>query len=298
MSNKKQSFFYRNFLSKIEKVTYLIKKSIYFAWHRHHFLIPPKAMKKYIKSFFVVLKRGGNTSNLFTNQKAYIKWFHEQNKVDNYQKLNYKPKFSIIIPTYNVSEKLLKECVDSVLNQSYDNFEICICDDKSTLEETLNTLKELEKNNKIKVKYRKVNGMISKSSNDAISLATGDFIVLLDNDDVIEKDALYYLALELNKNKKLDMIYTDEDKMDFNGRIMEPHFKPDYSPDTLMSVNYICHLCCIRKSIVDKLGGFRSEFDGSQDYDLFLRVTEDTNNIAHIPKVLYHWRQTKTSTAG
>ena len=298
MSNKKQSFFYRNFLSKIEKVTYLIKKSIYFAWHRHHFLIPPKAMKKYIKSFFVVLKRGGNTSNLFTNQKAYIKWFNEQNKVDNYQKLNYKPKFSIIIPTYNVSEKLLKECVDSVLNQSYDNFEICICDDKSTLEETLNTLKELEKNNKIKVKYRKVNGMISKSSNDAISLATGDFIVLLDNDDVIEKDALYYLALELNKNKKLDMIYTDEDKMDFNGRIMEPHFKPDYSPDTLMSVNYICHLCCIRKSIVDKLGSFRSEFDGSQDYDLFLRVTEVTNNIAHIPKVLYHWRQTKTSTAG
>ena len=298
MNNKKQSFIYRKFISKIEKLTYLIKKSVYFAWHRHHFLIPPKAMKKYIKSFFVVLKRGGGTSNLFTNQKAYNSWFDSQKKITEYKKFKYNPLISVIIPTYNVSKELLSECIDSVLNQSYSNFEICIADDNSTFGETIETLKEYEKNDKVKVVYRKENGMISKASNSALSIAKGEFIVLLDNDDLIEKDALYYIVEVLNKDKSIDMIYTDEDKLDFNGRKMEPHFKPDYSPDTLMSVNYICHLCCMRKSIVDKLGGFRSEFDGSQDYDLFLRFTEVTDKIYHIRKVLYHWRQTKTSTAG
>ena len=297
-NNKKQSFIYRKLISKIEKVTYLVKKSVYFAWHRHHFLIPPKAMKKYIKSFFVVLKRGGGTSNLFTNQKAYNKWFDSQEEIIDYKKFKYNPLISVIIPTYNVSRKLLSECIDSVLNQSYTNFEICIADDNSTLDETIETLKEYEKNDKVKVVYRKENGMISESSNTALSIAKGEFVVLLDNDDLIEKDALYYIVEVLNKDSKLDMIYTDEDKLDFNGRKMEPHFKPDYSPDTLMSVNYICHLCCMRKSIVDKLGGFRKEFDGSQDYDLFLRFTEVTDKIYHIRKVLYHWRQTKTSTAG
>ena len=295
---KKESFIYRKFISKIEKILYLIKKSVYFAWHRHHFLIPPKVLKKYIKSFFVVMKRGNNTSNLFINQSAYNKWFDNQKKITNYKKFKYNPKISVIIPTYNVSKELLKECIDSVLNQSYTNFEICIADDNSSLEETINTLKEYEKNDKIKITYRKVNGMISKCSNSALELATGEFIVLLDNDDLIEPDVFYYIVEALNKDKTIDMIYTDEDKLDFKGRKMEPHFKPDYSPDTLMSVNYICHLCCMRKSIVDELGGFNSEFDGSQDYDLFLRFTEKTNNIYHIRKVLYHWRQTKTSTAG
>lgn len=283
--------------SKFGKVIYLIKKSIYFAWYRHHFLIPPRVLVKYIRSFFTVLKRGGTTSNLFVNQNEYIKWFNENNKVE-YKTLKYKPSFSFIIPTYNVSKNLLSECLDSLLNQSYDNFEICIADDHSTLDETIQTLKEYEKNPKVKVVYRKENGMISKASNSAIKLANNEFIVLVDNDDVIVKDALYHLALVLNKNKDLDMIYSDEDKLDFKGRVMEPHFKPDYSPDTFMGVNYICHLTCLRKSIVDEIGGFRSEFDGSQDYDLFLRFTEKTDKIYHIEKILYHWRQTKSSTAG
>ena len=283
--------------SKFGKVLYLIKKSVYFAWYRHHFLIPPRVLVKYIRSFFTVLKRGGTTSNLFVNQNEYIKWFDENNKVE-YKPLKYKPSFSFIIPTYNVSKNLLSECLDSLLNQSYDNFEICIADDHSTLDETIKTLKEYEKNPKIKVVYRKENGMISKASNSAIKLASNEFIVLVDNDDIIVKDALYCIALALNKNKNLDMIYSDEDKLDFKGRVMEPHFKPDYSPDTFMGVNYICHLTCLRKSIVDEIGGFRSEFDGSQDYDLFLRFTEKTDKIYHIEKILYHWRQTKSSTAG
>ena len=294
----KDSFLYKKVFSKFGKVFYLIKKSIYFAWYRHHFLIPPKVLRKYIKSFFTVLKRGGSASNLFINQNEYIKWLEENNKSPNYRKFKYNPLISFIVPTYNVSSKLLRECLDNLLNQSYKNFEICIADDNSSLEETKKTLKEYEKNEKIKVTYRKENGMISKASNTAIKMAKGEFIALIDNDDVIEKDALYYIVEALNKDKNIDMIYTDEDKLDFKGRNMEPHFKPDYSPDTFMGVNYICHLTCLRKKIVDELKGFRSEYDGSQDYDLFLRFTEKTKNIHHIDKILYHWRQTKTSTAG
>jgi len=129
-------------------------------------------------------------------------------------------------------------------------------------------------------------------------MAKGEYIVLVDNDDTIEQDALYYFVEALNRDKSIDMIYSDEDKLDYNGVRMEPHFKPDYSPDTFKCLNYICHLTCIRKELVDKIGGFRSEYDGSQDYDLFLRIEDITQRIHHIPKILYHWRQTKTSTAG
>lgn len=295
----KNSFLYKKIFSKFEKIIFLLKKSIYFAWHRHHFIIPPRVLIKYVRSFFVVLKRGNSSSNLFINQKEYLKWFAENNKEICYKKFDYNPLISFIIPTYNVSNKFLSECLDSVLNQSYTNFEVCIADDNSTLDETIQTLKEYQKKDKrIKITFRKENGMISKASNTALKMAKGEFVVLVDNDDVIERDSLYYIVEVLNHNKDIDMIYSDEDKIDFNGKYMEPHFKADYSPDTLMSVNYICHLCCLRKSIIDELGGFRSEYDGSQDYDLFLRFTERTNHIHHIEKILYHWRQTKSSTAG
>ena len=298
--NKNQpSWFYRHVISKFEKVFYLSKKAIYFAWYRHHFLIPPRVMVKYIRSFLVALKRGNSTSNLFVNQASYLKWFEEHQEKIEYQAFSYQPLISFIVPTYNVSRELLSECLDSLLNQSYRNFEICIADDHSSSEETIATLKEYEKKYKqIKVVYRTKNGMISEASNTAIEVAGGEFIALVDNDDVVEKDALYYVVEVLNQDKNLDMIYSDEDKIDFKGKYMEPHFKPDYSPDTLMGVNYICHLCVLRKRLVDKLGGFRSQYDGSQDYDLFLRVTEKTKKIYHIEKVLYHWRQTATSTAG
>ena len=298
-SNKKNSWFYRHVISKFEKVIYLSKKAIYFAWYRHHFLIPPRVMVKYVRSFFVALKRGNSTSNLFVNQTSYLKWLEENSENIEYQEFSYQPLISFIVPTFNVSRELLCECLDSLLGQSYQNFEICIADDHSTLEETLEVLKEYEKvYDQVRVTYRKKNGMISEASNTAINMAKGEFIVLVDNDDVVERDALYYIVEALNQDKKLDMIYSDEDKIDFKGKYMEPHFKPDYSPDTLMGVNYICHICCLRKSIVDKLGGFRKKYDGSQDYDLFLRVVEVTDRIYHIEKVLYHWRQTTTSTAG
>ena len=285
--------------SKLGKYLYLGRKAIYFAWYRHHFLIPPRVLKQYAHSFFVSLKRGGGTSDLFTDQKAYNRLLEEQRNSVIYEDLQYTPLISFIVPVYNVSRDLLKECLDSLLNQSYRNFEICLCDDHSSLTETIETLKEYESTyDNVHVVYRQENGMISQASNSALGIAEGEFIALVDNDDVVEKDALYYIVQALNHDKDLDLIYTDEDKIDYSGNYMEPHFKPDYSPDTLMGLNYICHLCVIRKEIVNQVGGFRKEYDGSQDYDLFLRVLDHTDRVYHVERVLYHWRQTPESTSG
>lgn len=285
--------------SKLGKYLYLGRKAIYFAWYRHHFLIPPRVLKQYAHSFFVSLKRGGGTSDLFTDQKAYNSLLEEQRNSVVYEDLQYTPLISFIVPVYNVSRALLKECIDSLLNQSYRNFEICLCDDHSSLTETIETLKEYESTyDNVHVVYRQENGMISQASNSAIAIAKGEFIALVDNDDVVEKDALYFVVRALNQNRDLDLIYTDEDKIDYSGNYMEPHFKPDYSPDTFMGLNYICHLCVIRRESVNKVGGFRKEYDGSQDYDLFLRILDHTDHVYHVDRVLYHWRQTPESTSG
>ena len=283
--------------AKFAKLIYLIKKSLYFAWHRHHFLIPPSAMKKYIKSFIKILRRGGTSSNLIDNQKCYQEWLEKNNNHIEIKKFSYNPLLSVIIPVYNVKREYLVECLESILKQSYSNFEIILIDDNSSNIETLNTLKEYENNSKIKIKYRKTNGMISVASNDGIKLAKGEFLVLVDNDDKLDQNAFYYLVEALNKDKTLDFIYTDEDKMDIHGKYFEPHFKPDYSPDTLMGMNYICHLSCLRTSLVREIGGFRKEYDGSQDYDLFLRILDKTKKIYHVPRILYHWRETPSSTS-
>ena len=283
--------------AKFAKLIYLIKKSLYFAWHRHHFLIPPSAMKKYIKSFIKILRRGGTSSNLIDNQKCYQEWLEKNNNHIEIKKFSYNPLLSVIIPVYNVKREYLVECLESILKQSYPNFEIILIDDNSSNIETLNTLKEYENNSKIKIKYRKTNGMISVASNDGIKLAKGEFLVLVDNDDKLDQNAFYYLVEALNKDRTLDFIYTDEDKMDIHGKYFEPHFKPDYSPDTLMGMNYICHLSCLRTSLVREVGGFRKEYDGSQDYDLFLRVLDKTKKIYHVPRILYHWRETPNSTS-
>ena len=283
--------------AKFAKLIYLIKKSLYFAWHRHHFLIPPSAMKKYIKSFIKILRRGGTSSNLIDNQKCYQEWLEKNNNHIEIKKFSYNPLLSVIIPVYNVKREYLVECLESILKQSYLNFEIILIDDNSSNIETLNTLKEYENNSKIKIKYRKTNGMISVASNDGIKLAKGEFLVLVDNDDKLDQNAFYYLVEALNQDKTLDFIYTDEDKMDIHGKYFEPHFKPDYSPDTLMGMNYICHLSCLRTSLVREIGGFRKEYDGSQDYDLFLRILDKTTKIYHVPRILYHWRETPSSTS-
>lgn len=288
----------------LKKITVPFKelaKGIKFLWKEHHFLVPPVLWKKYMKRLITKIKLALRMEYYHPfKQKDYLKWIINHETKPTYKKLKYSPLISILIPVYNIERKYLSECLDSILNQKYQNFEVCLADDCSTLTETIETLKEYEKKDKrIKVVYRKENGHISKATNSALEIATGEFIGLMDNDDVITEDALYEMVLALNKNKNLDFIYSDEDKMDMEGNRCEPHFKPDYSPDSLLGGNYICHFEILRKSIMEEIGGFRSEYVGAQDFDLFLRFVEKTtpDRIHHIPKILYHWRKVPGSTA-
>ena len=167
-------------------------------------------------------------------------------KEEKSEKLKYEPLISVLMPVYNVKEKYLRACIESILAQSYRNFEICIVDDASTKREVKRVLEEYSTDKRVRIKYREKNGHISVATNDALEMAKGEFVALVDNDDVLSKDALYEVAKALNRDKKLDLIYSDEDKINLSGRRCDPHFKPDFSPDTLLSVNYICHLAVLR----------------------------------------------------
>jgi O-antigen biosynthesis protein len=209
----------------------------------------------------------------------------------------YRPLISIVMPVYNVNEKWLSEAIESVQAQLYDKWELCICDDASTLPHVRPLLEKFAAQDKrIKVVYRQKNGGIVRASNDAIALATGAYVGLLDNDDRLAADALS-LVVESLQEKKYDLIYSDEDKIGPDGERCEPFFKPDWSPDLLLSCNYVSHFGVYKRKIINEIGGFREGYDGSQDYDLVLRFTERTQEIKHIPRVLYHWRKVKGSSA-
>lgn len=247
--------------------------------------------KKYEKKYGL-LKKG-------QQNKDYETWIqYLESNYDTKQEFSYCPKISVIIPVYNVLDKHLIPCIESVKNQIYTNWEICIADDASTWDNVKKTLKKYEKNPQIKIVYRKENGHISCCTNSALEVATGEFVTFLDCDDTLSPNALYEVVKKLNEDSSLDFIYSDEDKIDENGNNRHmPHFKPDWSPDTLLSLMYTCHLSVYRKSIVDEIGGLRLGYEGSQDYDFVLRYTEKTKRIAHIPKILYHWREREESTA-
>lgn len=212
--------------------------------------------------------------------------------------LEYRPLISIIVPVYNVSENELVECIESVINQTYCNWELCMVDDASTYDCVKKTLARYSDNPKIHIAYHEKNEHISKTENDAIAMAKGDFVGFLDCDDVLAPNAIYEVTKKLNENKKLDFIYSDEDNISCDGEIRSnPFFKPEWSPDTLMSLMYTCHFSVYRKRIVDKVGGLKIGMEGAQDYDFTLRFTEVTQNIGHISKILYHWRTRKESTS-
>jgi len=217
---------------------------------------------------------------------------------DEISEFKYLPTISVIMPVFKTEPRLLKEAVESVRGQIYDRWELCIVDDASGSEALRKMLKaDSEQDSRIKVSFLREHKGISAASNEAISLATGEFVVFLDHDDRITPDALFEIVKMLNANPDLDFIYTDEDKIDERGIRTEPFFKPDWSPDLLLSFNYVPHFAVYRREMVIRLGGLRPAFDGSQDYDLTLRVTETTNKIGHVPKVLYSWRKISTSTA-
>ena len=210
---------------------------------------------------------------------------------DQVEHFAYRPKFSILMPVYNPPIEFFKQAIQSVIDQVYENWELCIADDLSTDPEVRETLEAfMKKDDRVKVVFREENGHISKASNSALEIANGDFAVLMDHDDLITRDALYHNVKLLNKDKGLDVIYSDEDKVDESAQFSDPHFKPQWCPDHLLSRNYFGHLVVLRMSILKELEGFRVGFEGSQDYDLMLRFTERTQRIAHIPKVLYRWR--------
>jgi GT2 family glycosyltransferase len=241
-------------------------------------------------------------------ESDYDKWIKKNQLTDEMIReikrdiagFQYRPEISIIMPVYDVDQVWLEKAIDSVINQLYENWELCIADDASTKKHIKKTLERYsKKEKKIKIKYLGVNQGISGASNEALSLATGDYIGLLDNDDELTIDALYENVKFLNKSPEADLIYSDEDKIDTHGNRMEPFFKPDYSPDFLLTKNYICHFSLFRRSIINNIGGFRKGYESPQDYDLILRFIEKTKpeRIFHIPKILYHWRKIPGSAA-
>lgn len=206
-----------------------------------------------------------------------------------------KPLVSILMPVYNVDPGLLAEAVESVRDQLYENWELCIVDDASDRPETIRALDELAHPG-IRVRRLERNLDIAGATNQAIEMATGEYLLFLDHDDRLSFDALVEVAAEINASDA-DFIYSDEDYIDPEGRRSDPHFKPDFSPDLLLSHNYITHLVAVRRDLLERVGGLRSALDGAQDYDFVLRATEQAERIRHIPKVLYHWRMSETSTS-
>lgn len=209
----------------------------------------------------------------------------------------YRPKISIITPVLNTREEWLRSSIESVLHQIYDNWELCITDDGSDqphIKETLNCYQQ--KDARIKVKYLNENQGVSGASNEALAMASGEFIGFLDHDDQLLSNALYEVVLMLNRNASADFIYSDEILISKRGKPVYAYFRPDFSLDYMLSHCYIVHFVVIRASILKKIGGFRAEFTVSQDYDLFLRVLSQTRNVLHIPKILYKWRQYESST--
>lgn len=256
------------------------------------------------KAELVVVKR--QHESRVSRKREYIKW-HKQNKMTDSDiisqreladNLKFRPLVSVLVPTYNTDPKYLRECIESVITQTYTNWELCISDDASPNKITKEIIKSYTKQYKnIKAVFNKVNQHIAGSSNVALTVAKGEFISLLDHDDLLTPNALYETVLAINNNPDVDLVYSDEDKLEGDRYHVEPFFKPDWSPDFLNSCNYITHFATIRARVMNDVGGFTLGTHGAQDWDLFLRITAKTDKIHHIPKILYTWRKSATSTA-
>lgn len=206
--------------------------------------------------------------------------------------------FSILLPTYKSNIPLLKETINSVLKQSYSNWELCVIDDSSGDKKLKAVLEEFQRSdNRIKVKFLSTNVGIGAATDAAFKISSGDFVAFLDHDDILEPHALQGVANAISEYPEADFIYSDEDKLSEEGFNIEPYFKPDWSPNLLLSLNYITHFTVIKRDLVEKVGGISHNHDGSQDYDLFLKTTEKANSIIHIPDILYSWRKVPGSTA-
>lgn len=265
-----------------------------------------KKIDSYIKAYGI-----GKTVGLLyekathKDQKDYERWLERHKiteairEVQKETVFDKQPCFSIVVPLYKTQEKYLKELVESIKGQTYSNWELCLSDGSGGDSPLKEILKELEhSDSRIKVISSKEPLKIAENTNAAIEIATGDYIVFADHDDILSIDALYECAKCINENSKVDMIYSDEDKVSMDGQTyFEPHFKPDLNMDLLCSVNYFCHLVVVKRQLLEQAGKLNGEYNGAQDYDFVLRCVENTDAVYHIPKILYHWRAHMDSTA-
>ena len=261
-----------------------------------------KTIKKIISKVYSKIFRREENLKMQSEREKYQVWIKnneptaEELEVQRQNKFEINPKFSIVIPMYNTPVNFFTELVDCLKAQTYSNWEMCLADGSPKKNEELDPI--IKSDERIKYVFLSENKGISGNTNEALKLATGDYILLVDHDDLIPVFCLYELAKRINKNPEAEFIYTDEDKIEgTKDKRCDPHFKPDFAIDTLRSNNYITHLSVFKKELMDKLGGFRDKYNGAQDFDIIIRATENTKNIIHIPKVLYHWRVHPNSTA-
>ncbi|WP_169683935.1 glycosyltransferase [Rhizobium sp. 57MFTsu3.2] len=252
--------------------------------------------------------RNSNAQINTSSNNDYEKWLRTYATLDDPARARIRrdidgfanqPLISIVMPVYNAEPNWLAEAIDSVRNQLYPHWELCIADDCSTSEAVRPVLERYAAiDPRIKVFHRPTNGHISEASNSGIEMATGDWMALLDQDDLLSEDALFYVARTINEKPQIELIYSDEDKIS-SGKRFDPYFKPDWNPDLLRSHNVICHLGVYKLDRVRSIGGFRKGYEGAQDHDLVLRFTDQLSEaqIVHIPRVLYHWRSHASSTA-
>ena len=275
------------------------------------FCIGEKMKKGIIKKGIQFYKRYGIRGGIATltgqgqiKDKNYDVWY-EKNKVSEEElekqrnkEFPYMPLFSILVPVYNTPIPYLREMLDSVRNQTYQKWQLCIANANPENEDVARILNQyIEMDKRIQVVNVPENLGIAQNTNKALSIAKGDYIGLLDHDDMLAADALFEVAKTIN-DKNADVIYTNEDKITMSGeKHFQPNFKPDYNLDMLRSNNYICHFFIAKASLMKEIGGFRGEYNGAQDYDMIFRCTERADNIVRIPKVLYHWRMHEQSTA-
>lgn len=209
-----------------------------------------------------------------------------------------EPRFSVVTPVYETPADVLRAMLDSVRAQSFRDWELCLVDDGSRLPHVRAILDHAQHNDpRIQVNYRDANGGIVQASNKALEMANGEYIVLLDHDDELHPDALALVDEAIKEVPDADYIYSDEDKIDLSGHHNDAFFKPDWSPERFRTQMYTGHLSVLRRSLVEDVGGFDPAFEGSQDWDLVLKVTERACEVVHVPRVLYHWRVHETSAA-
>lgn len=243
-------------------------------------------------------KLGKKEASTYEQWREHYEVKPEELEAQRQTKLSLQPFFSIVVPLYRTNEQFLREMMESILAQTYTNWELCMADGSAdgSLDRILQEYAKRDK--RIRYVTLAKNEGISGNTNQALAMAEGDYIVLVDHDDIVPANALFEFASVLNEDPSVDVIYSDEDKVSMNGKkFFEPHFKSDFNVDLLCSMNYICHLFAVKRSLQQEIGVFDPAFDGAQDYDFIFRCCEQAKNIRHIPKILYHWRCHMESTA-